>query len=104
MHLNQFCRSWRSTGKFGLDLCTLSLLSPSFYVMTDGNRHGFLVVFNLSLFEIHIPQGETNGSSRSLLFDIQDKKNPGGSRPRLFTVGRLDVATSGLLLITNDGK
>lgn len=31
------------------------------------------------------------------------KKNPGIPRPRLFTVGRLDVATTGLLIVTNDG-
>ncbi|KAJ8765936.1 hypothetical protein K2173_020452 [Erythroxylum novogranatense] len=29
--------------------------------------------------------------------------NPGLPIPRLFTVGRLDVATSGLLIVTNDG-
>ncbi|KAK4784418.1 hypothetical protein SAY86_018786 [Trapa natans] len=31
------------------------------------------------------------------------KRIPGVSKPRLFTVGRLDVATTGLLLVTNDG-
>ncbi|CAM6026376.1 unnamed protein product [Sphagnum balticum] len=34
---------------------------------------------------------------------IWSQRNPGMQRPRLFTVGRLDVATSGLLLVTNDG-
>lgn len=32
-----------------------------------------------------------------------DKRNPGTPRPRLFTVGRLDVATTGLIVVTNDG-
>ncbi|XP_027111500.1 putative ribosomal large subunit pseudouridine synthase SVR1, chloroplastic isoform X1 [Coffea arabica] len=32
-----------------------------------------------------------------------DKRNPGLPKPRLFTVGRLDVATIGLLIVTNDG-
>ncbi|KAJ7558251.1 hypothetical protein O6H91_04G030700 [Diphasiastrum complanatum] len=32
------------------------------------------------------------------------KKNPGIAQPRLFTVGRLDVGTAGLLLVTNDGE
>lgn len=31
------------------------------------------------------------------------KRNPGVPKPRLFTVGRLDVATSGLIVVTNDG-
>ncbi|KAF9596397.1 hypothetical protein IFM89_010661 [Coptis chinensis] len=30
--------------------------------------------------------------------------NPGTPKPRLFTVGRLDVATTGLIIITNDGR
>lgn len=36
-------------------------------------------------------------------FYFQDKKHPGVPPPRLFTVGRLDVATTGLLIVTNDG-
>ncbi|XP_024380410.1 putative ribosomal large subunit pseudouridine synthase SVR1, chloroplastic [Physcomitrium patens] len=64
-------------------------------------------------FALNKPKGYICSSAKdapkpalSLLEDywkIWDKKNPGVSRPRLFTVGRLDVATSGLLLITNDG-
>ncbi|XP_073112439.1 putative ribosomal large subunit pseudouridine synthase SVR1, chloroplastic isoform X2 [Elaeis guineensis] len=34
---------------------------------------------------------------------FQNKTNPGIPKPRLFTVGRLDVATTGLILLTNDG-
>ncbi|CAI5981021.1 unnamed protein product [Closterium sp. NIES-64] len=35
---------------------------------------------------------------------VWEKRNPGIPRPRLFTVGRLDVQTTGLLLVTNDGN
>ncbi|XP_022892598.1 putative ribosomal large subunit pseudouridine synthase SVR1, chloroplastic isoform X2 [Olea europaea var. sylvestris] len=34
----------------------------------------------------------------------QNKRNPGVPKPRLFTVGRLDVATTGLIIVTNDGE
>uniref|UniRef100_A0A0C9RWM8 TSA: Wollemia nobilis Ref_Wollemi_Transcript_8261_1645 transcribed RNA sequence n=1 Tax=Wollemia nobilis TaxID=56998 RepID=A0A0C9RWM8_9CONI len=50
--------------------------------------------------------GEENKSVLSLLDDymkIWVQRNAGVPKPRLFTVGRLDVATSGLIIITNDG-
>ncbi|KAL5801781.1 hypothetical protein ACOSQ3_033413 [Xanthoceras sorbifolium] len=51
--------------------------------------------------------GEKEVKSVLSLFDdvlkSWDKGNPGIPRPRLFTVGRLDVATTGLIIVTNDG-
>lgn len=51
----------------------------------------------------------SSGHNKSILslcddfMKIWDKKNPGQQTPRLFTVGRLDVATTGLIIVTNDG-
>ncbi|ESQ52592.1 hypothetical protein EUTSA_v10016747mg [Eutrema salsugineum] len=51
--------------------------------------------------------GEKEVKSVISLFDdflaSWDKRNPGTPKPRLFTVGRLDVATTGLIVVTNDG-
>ncbi|CAI0410960.1 unnamed protein product [Linum tenue] len=51
--------------------------------------------------------GEKESKSAMELFDDYlsgwGKLNPGLPKPRLFTVGRLDVATSGLIIVTNDG-
>ncbi|CAH2058754.1 unnamed protein product [Thlaspi arvense] len=51
--------------------------------------------------------GEKEIKSVISLFDdflaSWDKRNPGTPKPRLFTVGRLDVATTGLIIVTNDG-
>ncbi|XP_058762175.1 putative ribosomal large subunit pseudouridine synthase SVR1, chloroplastic isoform X2 [Vicia villosa] len=51
--------------------------------------------------------GEKESKSVISLFDDflsgWAKKHPGVPPPRLFTVGRLDVATTGLLIVTNDG-
>ncbi|KAG2326413.1 hypothetical protein Bca4012_035378 [Brassica carinata] len=51
--------------------------------------------------------GEKETKSVISLFDefmaSWDKRNPGTPKPRLFTVGRLDVATTGLIIVTNDG-
>uniref|UniRef100_A0A2P2KC49 Uncharacterized protein LOC8270333 isoform X3 n=1 Tax=Rhizophora mucronata TaxID=61149 RepID=A0A2P2KC49_RHIMU len=51
--------------------------------------------------------GEKESKSVMPLFDDYlkswHKRNPGLPKPRLFTVGRLDVATTGLIIATNDG-
>lgn len=64
-------------------------------------------------FALNKPKGYICSSSESetksvlSCFDeymkIWGQRNPGMSKPRLFTVGRLDVATTGLLFVTNDG-
>ncbi|KQK23602.1 putative ribosomal large subunit pseudouridine synthase SVR1, chloroplastic [Brachypodium distachyon] len=51
--------------------------------------------------------GEESKSVISLLDDYLkgwNKIQPGIPKPRLFTVGRLDVATTGLIIVTNDGE
>lgn len=51
--------------------------------------------------------GEKETKSVFSLFDdfmrSWKKRNPGIPEPRLFTVGRLDVGTTGLIIVTNDG-
>lgn len=65
-------------------------------------------------FVLNKPKGyicscsEEDEKSVLTLFDdymkIWVQRNPGLPKPRLFTVGRLDVATTGLLFVTNDGE
>ncbi|PQQ01800.1 putative RNA pseudouridine synthase [Prunus yedoensis var. nudiflora] len=62
----------------------LALNKPKGYICASGENKSVL-----SLFEDYLK--------------TWDKRNSGIPRPRLFTVGRLDVATTGLIIVTNDG-
>ncbi|XVF23537.1 hypothetical protein REPUB_Repub13aG0047100 [Reevesia pubescens] len=64
----------------------LALNKPKGYICSSGEKEFRSV---LDLFEDYLKGW--------------DKMNPGSPKPRLFTVGRLDVATSGLIIVTNDG-
>ncbi|CAK9313417.1 unnamed protein product [Citrullus colocynthis] len=64
----------------------LALNKPKGYICSSGKKESKSVI---SLFDDYL-QG-------------WDKTHPGQPKPRLFTVGRLDVATTGLIIVTNDG-
>ncbi|KAJ7975029.1 pseudouridine synthase family protein [Quillaja saponaria] len=64
----------------------LALNKPKGYICSSGEKESKSVI---SLFDDYLK--------------IWVKRNPGVPKPRLFTVGRLDVATSGLIIVTNDG-
>ncbi|XP_058082143.1 putative ribosomal large subunit pseudouridine synthase SVR1, chloroplastic isoform X2 [Magnolia sinica] len=63
-----------------------ALNKPKGYICSSGEKESKSV---MSLFEEY--------------WKSWDKRNPGLPKPRLFTVGRLDVATTGLIIVTNDG-
>ncbi|GAA0151444.1 hypothetical protein LIER_10163 [Lithospermum erythrorhizon] len=65
----------------------LALNKPKGYICSSGEKETKSV---LSLF--------------SDFMERWDRKNDGISKPRLFTVGRLDVNTTGLIIVTNDGE
>ncbi|XP_070001735.1 putative ribosomal large subunit pseudouridine synthase SVR1, chloroplastic [Nicotiana tabacum] len=65
----------------------LALNKPKGYICSSGEKETKSVI---SLFDDFIKSW--------------DKRHPGQPKPRLFTVGRLDVATTGLIIVTNDGE
>lgn len=65
----------------------LALNKPKGYICSSGEKETKSVI---SLFDEYLKSW--------------DKRNPGQPKPRLFTVGRLDVSTSGLIIVTNDGE
>ncbi|XP_020599568.1 uncharacterized protein LOC110038979, partial [Phalaenopsis equestris] len=95
-------------------LCTspqalVDLSKDSIYV--NGNRLSKRLPPKLH-FALNKPKGYicSNGEETKSVVSLFDdywkswnKTNPGIPRPRLFTVGRLDVATTGLIFVTNDG-
>lgn len=64
----------------------LALNKPKGYICSNGEKESKSV---MSLLDDYLKSW--------------NKINPGFPKPRLFTVGRLDVATTGLIIITNDG-
>ncbi|XP_074584983.1 putative ribosomal large subunit pseudouridine synthase SVR1, chloroplastic isoform X1 [Curcuma longa] len=87
----------------------VDIAKDSIYV--NGNRLSKKVPPKL-YFALNKPKGYICSSaddSKSVISLFDDflqkwiKSNPGIPKPRLFTVGRLDVATTGLIIVTNDG-
>lgn len=87
----------------------VDLSKDSIYV--NGNRLSKRLPPKLH-FALNKPKGYicSNGKESKSVVSLFDdywnswnKTNPGIPRPRLFTVGRLDVATTGLIIVTNDG-
>ena len=86
-------------------------------VMVDGKtvEGGVNLVKEHTYFMLNKPKGyvcsaKSNSSNGKTVLDLFEQWNeefraayPGKLPPRLFTVGRLDVATTGLLLVTTDG-
>ena len=66
----------------------------------------FPLTFSISLYKYHLFINLFTVMSFKSISDtlhFQNKQNPGVPKPRIFTVGRLDVATTGLIIVTNDG-
>ncbi|PKU85018.1 23S rRNA pseudouridine2604 synthase [Dendrobium catenatum] len=87
----------------------VDLSKDSIYV--NGNRLSKRLPPKLH-FALNKPKGYicSNGKEPKSVVSLFDdywkswnKTNPGLPRPRLFTAGRLDVATTGLIIVTNDG-
>ncbi|XP_008808862.2 putative ribosomal large subunit pseudouridine synthase SVR1, chloroplastic isoform X2 [Phoenix dactylifera] len=87
----------------------VDVLKDSIYV--NGNRLSKKLPPKL-YFALNKPKGYicSNGEEPKSVVSLFDdyfrswnKTNPGIPKPRLFTVGRLDVATTGLIILTNDG-
>ncbi|GAB2286872.1 Putative ribosomal large subunit pseudouridine synthase svr1, chloroplastic [Dionaea muscipula] len=65
----------------------LALNKPKGYICSSGGKEFKSV---MDLFEDYLK--------------AWDKTKTGQQKPRMFTVGRLDVATTGLIIVTNDGE
>ncbi|CAM0870818.1 unnamed protein product [Alopecurus aequalis] len=87
----------------------VDIAKDSIYV--NGNRIAKKLPPKL-YFAVNKPKGYicSSGDEKSVVSLLDDylkgwnKLQPGTPKPRLFTVGRLDVATTGLIVVTNDGE
>jgi 23S rRNA pseudouridine2605 synthase len=95
---------WIAAGRVGVNGKTISSpalnVTPNDRVTVDGKP--LPTVERTRLFLYHKPRGLVTTSAdpqgRPTIFDALPK-----DLPRLISVGRLDLATEGLLLLTNDG-